>query len=101
MRNQIKLFLKSCLSRKFVITFAGVIALWSIHQYSEMVVLILGYVGVEGGADIVSRYKNRTLTASDVQNVVSQNIDDAPDTSKVVTGKDVGTPLFDELPKKE
>ena len=90
-------FLNSLLSRKFLLTAIGAGALYSIHQYSEMVMLLLGYLGVEGGADLVTRYKGRTLTASDVQNAVSQNVDDAPDTSKVVTGN---TPLFNEEPKE-
>jgi hypothetical protein len=90
-------FIKSTLSRKFLLTLAGVVVFYYNKQYDQMTILILGYVGIVGGADIVTRYKNGSLTASDVETVLSQN-DDAPDTSKVVTGKDV--PLFDEKEKE-
>lgn len=87
-------------SRKFVLTALGALALYSVGQYGEMVVLILGFVGVEGGADLVSKYKSRTLTAVDIEKAVSQN-DDSPDTSRVVTGKPTPTPMFNEEPKDE
>lgn len=94
-------FLNSLLSRKFLLTVSGAVALWSIQQYGEMVVLILGYLGVEGGADLVDRYKGRTLTASDIEKVTSQNNEYEVDTSKVVTGKPKPTPLFNEEEKEE
>ena len=100
MKAKLYNFVNSLLSRKFLLTVIGASALWSIHQYGEMVVLLLGYLGVEGGADLVTRYKGRTLTASDVQNAMSQNIDDAPDTSRVVTGKPESAPLFNEEPEE-
>jgi hypothetical protein len=96
MKAKLLVFLNSLLSRKFLLTLAGAVSLYQIKQYSQMCVLILGYLGVEGGADIVNRYKTRTLTAADVENAVSHNIDDTPDTSKIVSGKLSATPLFDE-----
>lgn len=89
-------FLQSLLSRKFLLTVSGAVALWSMKQYDQVVVLLLGYVGVEGGADLVSRYKGGTLTASDIENVTSQN--DEVDVSSVTTGKP--TPLFNEEEKE-
>lgn len=101
MKAKILVFLESLLSRKFLLTLAGAGALWSIQQYSEMVLLILGYLGVEGGADIVNRYKERSLTASDIEKVMSQNNDYEVDTSKVVTGNAKSTPLFNEEEKED
>lgn len=96
-----KEFQRSLLSRKFLLTVSGAIALWSIGQYGEMVVLLLGYLGVEGGADIVNRYKGRVLTASDIEKVTSQNVDYEVDTSKVVAGNAKPTPLFNEEEKRD
>lgn len=94
-------FLQSLLSRKLLLTLAGALALWSAGQYDQVVILILGYVGVEGGADLVSRYKERSLTATDVQNAVSQNNVYEVDTSKVVTGNAKDAPLFNEQEKED
>jgi hypothetical protein len=95
-----QVFLKSLLSRKFLLTLSGVIALYSIHQYDQMCILILGYLGVEGGADIVGRYKERSLTATDVQNAVSQNVVYELDTSQVLPGNAKPAPLFNESEKE-
>lgn len=89
-----KQFIRSFLSRKFLLTLGGAIALWQQRQFSEFVILLLGYVGVQGASDIVGKYKNGTLSASDVETVVSHNIETEVDTSKVVTGN--STPLFNE-----
>ncbi len=87
--------------RKFLLTAVGAFALYSAGQYGEMVVLVLGFVGVEGGADLVKKYQTRTLTASDIGTAVSQNAEYEVDTSKVVTGKPKPTPLFNETEKEE
>lgn len=99
MQAKIAVFIESLMSRKFILTVVGAFALYTSKQYTELVVLILGYLGVEGGADLVSRYKTRNLTARDIENAVSQNIDEGVDTSKIVSGKD--TPLFNEEDKTE
>ena len=94
-----KQFITSFLSRKFMLTVIGAAALWSIGQYSEMVILLLGYIGVEGGADLVERYKGGTLTHTDIENTMSQNVEtDVVDRNVVITGN---TPLFDETLEKE
>ena len=89
--------MKAVLSRKFILTLCGAIALFANKQYDQFVMLVLGYVGVEGAADVISRYKSGTLTALDIENAVSQN-DDEPDRNVVITGN---TPLFDEEEKKD
>lgn len=104
MKARIEELLVRFTSRKFLLTAIGAFALYSQRQYGEMVVLLLGFVGVEGGADLVAKYKGRTLTARDIENTVSQNIvniDDDPDTSRIVSGKPSPTPLFDEEPEEE
>jgi len=94
-----KQFIYSFLSRKFMLTVIGAAALWSIGQYGEMVVLLLGYIGVEGGADLVERYKSGTLTHSDIESTMSQNTEtDEVDKNVIVTG---ATPLFDEEVSKD
>lgn len=93
MKARIEQFLLSLLSRKFLITIVGAYFLYQLKRYDEMVLLVLGFLGVEGGADIVSRYKSRSLVASDVLNSMSQNDETGVDTNKVITGK---TPLFNE-----
>ncbi len=95
-------FLCRYTSRKFLFTLIGAVALYSAGAYAEMVILLIGYIGVQGGADIVSKYQGGTLTASDIETAVSHNTDDTPDTSKIVTGGTTltATPLFDESPKE-
>jgi len=88
-------------SRKLLITVGGAVALFSVGAYDQVVILLLGYVGIEGGADIVSKYKGGTLKASDIQ-ALSDNADDYEvDTSKVETGKPAPMPLVEHTEDKK
>lgn len=90
-------FIKRYTSRKLILTVAGALALYSAGAYSEVVILLLGYIGIQGGSDIVSKYNSKTLTASDIQAVTD---DYDVDTSKIVSGKPQPTPLFNEEEKE-
>jgi len=96
MKARIVLFLESLLSRKFLIAVVGVAMFISMDEYDQALIILLAYLGVEGGADVVSRYKGGTLNTSVIENAMSQNIDSEVDTSTVVTGKASGVPLFNE-----
>lgn len=50
-----KQFLQTLLSRKFLLAVAGLITLVANKQYPEAVTVVLGYLGVEGAADVVER----------------------------------------------
>lgn len=50
-----KTFAKSLLSRKFLLTVGSCATLIANKQYTEAVAVVLGFLGVEGYADAVSR----------------------------------------------
>ena len=84
-------------SRKFLVTAAGALALYSSKQYTEFVVLILGYLGVEGGADLVQRYRTGGLTALDIQEAVNPS----PLGGGIVTGTGMVKPDLENKPGLE
>lgn len=43
-------------SRKFLLTLGTALVLYSNGQYTELTVLIAGYIGVEGAGDVAERY---------------------------------------------
>jgi hypothetical protein len=92
-----KEFINRYTSRKLILTVAGAVALYSAGAYDQVVILLIGYIGVQGGSEIVSKYKSKTLTASDIE-AVTDNYE--VDTSKIVSGKPKPTPLFNEEEKE-
>ena len=52
-----KEFLKSLLSRKFLLALGTTLVFIANGAYTEAVAIILGFLGVEGVADTVSRNK--------------------------------------------
>lgn len=66
------------------------------EQYPEAMGVIIAYLGIQGGADIVNNSKAVSIPF-EKKSAVSQNDDNAVDQSKVVTGN---TPLFDEEVKE-
>lgn len=44
-------------SRKFLLTLAAALVLYANKQWTELVLLISGYMGIEGVADAVERYR--------------------------------------------
>jgi len=50
-----KTFAKSLLSRKFLLALGSTATLIANKQYTEAVAVVLGFLGVEGYADVVSR----------------------------------------------
>ena len=55
-------FLKSLLSRKFLLALAGLLTLVANKQYPEAVTVLLGYLGVEGAADVATRVTGNSPT---------------------------------------
>lgn len=52
-------FIKRLSSRKFLITVGGLAAVTAFPEHTQAIVmLVLGYDGAEGFADIVERYQN-------------------------------------------
>jgi hypothetical protein len=92
-----KEFINRYTSRKLILTVAGAVALYSAGAYDQVVILLIGYIGVQGGSEIVSKYKTKTLMASDIE-AVTDNYE--VDTSKIVSGKPKPTPLFNEEEKE-
>lgn len=52
-----KQFLLSLLSRKFLLALGTALVFTANGAYGEAVAVVLGYIGVEGAADAVSRTK--------------------------------------------
>jgi len=52
-----KEFLRSLLTRKFLLALGTTLVLVANGQYTEAVAVVIGYLGVEGAADAVSRAK--------------------------------------------
>ena len=50
-------FLKSLLSRKFLLALGTALVFIANGAYTEAVAVILGFIGVEGAADTVARVK--------------------------------------------
>lgn len=50
-----KEFLTSLLSRKFLLALGTTLVFVANGQYTEAVAVVLGYLGVEGAADAISR----------------------------------------------
>lgn len=94
-------FIQSLMSRKLLVTCLGVFLLYQNHQYTEMVAVILGYVGVQGASDLVKSYKSGTLTSQVIENAMSHNTDYEVDTTKIETGNASPIPMFDQEPPKE
>lgn len=95
--------IKRFASRKFLLTIAGIALVIGLPEHADNIVQIIGmFVGAEGLADVVERYKKGTLGHDDDTTVVSYNDEDGDggvDTTTIVTGND--TPLFDEELKKD
>lgn len=51
-------FLKSLLSRKFLLALGMSLTLIANGAYAEAVAVVLGFLGVEGAGDVVSRYND-------------------------------------------
>ena len=51
-----KELLKRLTSRKFLLAVAAALVFYANGQWAELVAVILGYLGVEGGADIAGRF---------------------------------------------
>lgn len=54
--NAIGGFIQRLTSRKFLLTVATALILVANEQWAELVVLVSGYIGIEGVGDAVSRY---------------------------------------------
>lgn len=50
-------FLRSLFTRKFLLALGTTLMLIANGQYTEAVAVVIGYLGVEGAADAVSRAK--------------------------------------------
>jgi hypothetical protein len=57
-----KEFLNRFSSRKFLIAVLSASLMYSLGQYHEMILIIGAYFGVEGTADVVSRYTDAKTT---------------------------------------
>lgn len=55
-----KAFLLSLLSRKFLLALGTALVFIANGAYTEAVAVILGFLGVEGAADTISRTKTTT-----------------------------------------
>lgn len=88
-------------SRKFLLSVAGLVTLALNGQWNEFTFVLLGYVGAEGGADLVERLKTGVSTLNTYVNSESHNDVDIEevDTTRIITGK--ATPMFDEEPIEE
>lgn len=59
--------LKRFSSRKFLITIAGILAVTQFPEYADKIVLLIGtYVGAEGAADVVGRYRTYTKVTDNI-----------------------------------
>ena len=59
--------IKRFTSRKFLLTLAGALTLAANQQWTELVVLLTGYTGIEGLADFKSRGETSTVTQVSLQ----------------------------------
>lgn len=50
-------FLKSLLSRKFILALGTFLVFIANNQYSEALGVVLAYIGLEGAADVATRVK--------------------------------------------
>jgi len=57
MERIMKDFLRSLFTRKFLLALGTTLMLIANGQYTEAVAVVIGYLGVEGAADAVSRAK--------------------------------------------
>lgn len=80
------------LSRKLWIAIASFAVFVLNEQYTEAMGVIIAYLGIQGGADIVNNSKAISIPFAN-NNAMSHNDDNAVDETKVVAGN---TPLFDE-----
>lgn len=53
----VKYWLTGLTSRKFLLSVAAFITLLANEQYPEAVAVVLGFVGMEGAADVASRVR--------------------------------------------
>lgn len=88
-------------SRTFWVAVGTIILLVANHQYTEAASVAVSYIL---GEKAVDTFSNRPVIVSTPKNPMSQNDDEEVDTSVIVSGKTkdvpVGTPMFDEQPKK-
>lgn len=85
-------------SRKLWLTIAAFITFIVNGQYTEAVLVVSAYLGMQGVQDVVGQRYN----APEIIKPTSQNVDDEEEVDKTVieTGN-VGTPLFNEQTKED
>lgn len=78
--ENMKDFIKRLTSRKFLLTVAAAVNFYANKQYTEMALVVLAYLGVEGGSDIVATYAQNKYVAPTKQLLASDlGIDDDDD----------------------
>lgn len=65
-------FIKRLSSRKFLLTVGGIVAVTLFPEIpSEALYLVLTFIGVEGVADVVARYKATDVQVKDLEKQIS------------------------------
>jgi len=65
--------LKRLISRKFLLALAGILVFIANQQWTELTVVILGYLGSEGAADAVARYSTTKFVEAPVATTKAVN----------------------------
>ncbi len=75
-------------SRKFWLAVGAFITFVAAGEYNEAMLVIMGYLGVEGAADATERYQNARYKQSPTGAMIEDE-DDVVDTTKIVSGDDI------------
>ena len=89
MKKFLASLIKRVTSLKFLLTLSTALVLVANQQWNELVVLILGYIGVEGAGDVVSRYGD-TKVARDKELWQLENLEADDPVDKTTTTPGVG-----------
>lgn len=79
-------FVKSLLSRKFLLALSAFLAAVANGEWTAAVTIVLGYLGVEGGADFIERARKAPALPAGVDTLDG---DDEPDKTRVIAGGDL------------
>lgn len=87
--SRVYAFIVSLVSRKFLLTLGAFITFIGQEEYDKALYAVLGYLGIEGGADIVERHQRAKPSPVVVEDAETVNVE-TPAPKKATTRRRSG-----------
>lgn len=78
LKDAVTMFASGLLSRKFLLALGSFITFVAQKDYDRAMWVVLGYLGIEGGADIVERHQGAKRPDVTVQEAETVNVETPP-----------------------